>query len=350
MAPLIPARLEPFFSPRIWGVTSLAPFFPEKTNLAEPIGEAWLTARNSLFADGPFVGKTLQESWAEMPIEWRGRNMQKWADFPVLVKFLFPNDKLSIQVHPDDTYASRFEKSSGGRGKTEMWHIVSAEPDAALLIGLKPGTTREKFLAGVSNNSVEDLLVHHTVRPGETYFVPAGTQHAILPHQVICEIQEYSDLTYRVSDFGRTDASGSPRALHIEKAMAVSRFGVQYTGKMKPVELRSDDAEKHLLAACAYFATERWEIGGTARVQGNGERFQLLVFLQGSGQLVGSEGQWDYRQGEAWFVPAALPELQIQSKSPTTLLRIYLPNLESVRMLLMKHGYDEQTISQVVIG
>src|SRR5215510_14699448 len=122
---------------------SLAPLFPEKTNLAEPIGEVWLTAVDCKVATGPFAGKTLGEAWREMPPEWRGARFAEPSDFPLLIKFIFPNDKLSIQVHPDDAYAAAHEQVSGGRGKTEMWHIVAAKSDTSLLLGLKPGTTKE---------------------------------------------------------------------------------------------------------------------------------------------------------------------------------------------------------------
>jgi len=133
-----PFRIAATFSPRIWGSCSLAPLYPEKTNLAEPVGEAWLTDINCRVANGPFAGKTLAEAWREMPAEWRGANFAEPGDFPLLVKFIFPTDKLSLQVHPDDAYASIHEKAAGGRGKTEMWHVVSAKPGASLLLGLRP--------------------------------------------------------------------------------------------------------------------------------------------------------------------------------------------------------------------
>ena len=152
-------RIEPIFSPRPWGTHSLAPLFPEKINLSEPLGEAWLTAQDSQIANGPFAAKSLGQAWREMPPEWRGTYAKDFREFPLLVKFLFPSDKLSIQVHPDDAYAEQFEQAAGGRGKTEMWHVVHTRPGAALLLGLKPGVTKDRFIAGVKNNDVEDLLV-----------------------------------------------------------------------------------------------------------------------------------------------------------------------------------------------
>ena len=159
-----------------------------------------------------------------MPPEWRGTRTGSYKDFPLLVKFLFPTEKLSIQVHPDDAFAGEFEHAAGGRGKTEMWHIVSAEPGAELLLGLKSGVTREDFLRGIAQGNVEELFLRYTVHAGETYFVEPGTQHAILPGMIVCEVQEYSDLTYRVYDYGRVDGQGKPRELHLEKALEVTRF------------------------------------------------------------------------------------------------------------------------------
>src|ERR1700740_3215575 len=250
-------RIDPIFSSRPWGVRSLAPLFPEKTDLPEPIGEAWLTALDSRVANGPFAGKSLGESWRAMPLEWRGTRPGRYKDFPLLVKFLFPKDKLSIQVHPDDAFAGKHEQAAGGRGKTEVWHIFSAEPGAELLIGLKPAVTREIFLEGITRNRVEDLFLRYPVHAGESYFVEAGTQHAIFPGMVVCEVQEYSDLTYRVYDYGRVDSSGNQRALHLEKALEVTRFDGTRSGRILPMALHSPDANKHLLAACEFFATER---------------------------------------------------------------------------------------------
>src|ERR1700722_694652 len=153
-----PQRLEPIFSPRIWGNRSLAPLFPDKTDLAEPLGEAWLTSVDSRIATSEFRGKTLGAAWREMPAEWRGTQFSANDQFPLLVKFIFPTDMLSLQVHPDDAYASVHEKAAGGRGKTEMWHVVSAEPGAELLFGLKPGSNKQQFLARLKDQTLESIF------------------------------------------------------------------------------------------------------------------------------------------------------------------------------------------------
>jgi mannose-6-phosphate isomerase len=220
-----PTRIDPIFSPRLWGSHSLAPIYPEKTNLAEPLGEAWLTGVDCKIASGPLAGKTLGDAWSAMPGEWRGTRLNSRKDYPLLVKFMFPQEKLSIQVHPDDAYAAAHEQAAGGKGKTEMWHAVSSEPGAKLLLGLKPGTDKQKFLDAMKENTLEDIFQAHDVKAGDTFFVTPGTPHTIGPGMILCEVQEYSDLTYRVYDYGRVDKNGRARELHVAKALEVMKFG-----------------------------------------------------------------------------------------------------------------------------
>ncbi len=348
-APVL-SRIEPIFSARLWGAHSLAPFFPDKENLAEPLGEAWLTSVDSHIVNGPFAGKSLGESWRTMPVEWRGTALDGFPEFPILVKFLFPNDKLSIQVHPDDSYAAKHEQAAGGRGKTEMWHIVSSQPGAEILFGLKPGVTRQDFLKAIAGNTLEDLLASQPVHAGDTYFVAPGTQHALGSGIVVCEVQEYSDLTYRVYDFGRVDSSGKPRELHINKALEVTRFGSPPPGKLVPMALHSPDAKKYLLAACPYFATERWDTFKTTFIESDPEHFQLFVILEGTGKLYDSETTFDYRIGEAWFLPATLSVMTLQPAAQTSLLRIFVPSLAAYRKQLQQQGFDEASLSRVLVG
>ncbi len=311
-----PFRIEPTFSPRIWGSPSLAPLYPEKTNLAEPIGEAWLTDINCRVANGPFAGKTLAEAWREMPADWRGANFAEPGDFPLLVKFIFPADKLSIQVHPDDAYASVHEKASGGRGKTEMWHVVSAKPGASLLLGLRSGVSREKFLEALQNHTLEDLFQRHFVHAGDTFFIPARTPHTIGADMMICEVQEYSDLTYRVYDYGRVDAHGKPRELHIEKALTVLNFDSTSGGKVTPrpwIKVRESAGLNHLVD-CPHFSVDRLDIDRMMhmkmkKTEPGQERFSLLVVLSGEGFLTWlppthTQGSIPLRPGECWFIPA----------------------------------------------
>jgi mannose-6-phosphate isomerase len=342
--------MDPVFSQHLWGARSLAPLFPEKVNLQQPLGEAWLTGMDCLITNGPFAGKSLGESWRGMPCEWRGTRFVSLPDFPLLVKFIFPNDKLSIQVHPGDAYAAKHEQAAGGRGKTEMWHVVSAEPGAEVFIGLKPGVSREKFLEARANHQLEGLLVRHRARYGDSYFVPAGTPHSIGPGVILCEVQEYSDLTYRIYDYDRVDSTGRPRELHLEKALEVTDFAGTRGGLIPALALHSPDANKHLLAACEFFATERWDCHKTTLIESEPEQFQLMVILEGHGKFYASEESHAYRPGESWFLPASLPVVVLQPAKSTALLRIIVPDPLAYRHQLHNLGFDEEVLSRVLLG
>ncbi|MGC1415275.1 MAG: type I phosphomannose isomerase catalytic subunit [Candidatus Acidiferrum sp.] len=341
-----PFRIDPILSPRIWGARTLAPLFPEITNLTEPIGEAWLTSVDCRIASGPFARKTLGEAWREMPAEWRGSRLASTPDFPLLVKFIFPTAKLSIQVHPDDAYASVHEKAAGGRGKTEMWYIVSAQPGATVLVGLKSGVDRTEFLRALASQTLEALLESRTVRTGDTIFVPAGTPHTIGPGMVICEVQQYSDLTYRVYDYGRVDAQGKPRELHAEKAMEVIQFGAppilpfQWPNPMDEF----GTAYINYLSACPYFAAERWELDGdTARASTEAARFEILIILSGHGEILWDGGRCPYSAGELWLLPASLGKFSVHSPlRVSVILRTYVPDIVAFENLIAKKGYSEE--------
>jgi mannose-6-phosphate isomerase len=340
-----PTRIEPIFSERIWGSRSLAPIYPEKSNLATPLGEAWLTGVECVIATGPFAGKTFGKAWTEMPALWRGTQLASVSEFPLLVKFIFPKDKLSIQVHPDDAYAATHEKAAGGRGKTEMWHVISAEPGAQLLAGLKPGVTKEKFIESLAAHTVEELFQAHPVHAGDTFFIPAGTPHTIGANMIVCEVQEYSDLTYRVYDYGRVDANGKPRELHIEKALEVMKFGDRAISPTTRLPLPSHDASKFLLAACSYFATEIWEFKRNFSAESNANHFDVFVILAGNGTLACQESEQSYKRGECWLIPASLGQFELKPTENTSLIRAYVPHLPSLHQEL---GIPETKLGRVL--
>ncbi len=345
---LAPTPIEPIFSPRIWGARSLAPLFPEKSNLAEPLGEAWLTGVDCRIASGPFEGKTLGAAWREMPTEWRGSQFAAGGDFPLLVKFIFPKEKLSIQVHPDDAYAAAHERAAGGRGKTEMWHAVSAEPGAQVLVGLKPGVDKRKFLEGLQKHALESLFQSHTVQTGDTMFVPAGTPHTIGPGMIICEVQEYSDLTYRVYDYGRVDGNGKPRDLHLDKALQVMKFGGTRGGKVASVPLPGERANRTLLAACSYFASERWEFRATVPTHSTPGHFDLFVILAGIGYIHWQGSPISYRPGQCWLIPASLGGFSLQPEQSSTVIRTYVPDLTGLRAELQQMGIPQAQLAHAI--
>ena len=283
-----------------------------------------------------------------MPPEWRGIRFTEPGDFPILIKFIFPNDKLSIQVHPDDAYAAAHEQAAGGRGKTEMWHALYAESDARVLIGLDPKVDEEGFIKGIENRTLENLFVHWRVQPGDTFFVPAGTPHTIGPGMVLCEIQEYSDLTYRVYDYGRVDAKGIPRELHVEKALNVIQFGRPIGAKTSRIRLRAHGSDVALIAACRYFATERWKIRVETDIPTRAEHFELLVILTGNGNLIWETDSAKFQNGECWLIPAGMEKLALAPGSPLKILRTYVPDLVTLRARLKDAGRGFQAIEKTI--
>lgn len=346
---LCPARLEPGFSLRPWGARSLAPFFPAMSDLAQPVGEAWMTGNDSRFANGPFVGKTLAEAWPAMPAEWAGAGADRRGPFPLLVKFIFAEENLSVQVHPDDDYASRHEAAAGGRGKTEMWYALRARPGAEVRVGLKSSVTREAFVRAIAVGTAEDCLERIPLCSGDAVFVPAGTAHTIGPGLVLCEIQEHSDLTYRVYDYNRRDARGRARELHIAKALEVLRFGKQAGGKIEPVRLERSALAKTYLIACPYFAAEKWEFVGPVEAASSPAHFDLLIFLEGAGSIrFGGEGA-GYGPAQVWMIPAALGAYQLAPAARTSLLRTYVPNdMNELSRHLAEEGIGAAARSRLV--
>ncbi len=320
-----PARLEPIFTPRIWGARSLAPLYPDMSELSEPIGEAWLTARESRFVNGPFAGETLAHAWKQMPAEWRGESAAKQEEFPLLVKFLFPNDKLSVQVHPEDSYARTNEIAAGGRGKTEMWYVVAAERDAAVWIGLRSGVTRESFRRAIDDGNADELIERVPVKAGDAIYCPAGTVHYIGPGLTLCEIQEYSDITYRIFDFNRTDAGGKPRALHLDKAFDVICFDEARGGKVVPIRVKAGAADETYVVACRHFAVVLVESRMPFEIQMAPTHFELLIVLEGRGKIEFGLEPLEYSRGQAWFLPAGKGEFRFQPAGRSKILRAYVP-------------------------
>jgi mannose-6-phosphate isomerase len=257
-----------------------------------------------------------------------------------------------------------------------MWHIVQAEHGAHVLIGTKPGVTKQVFLDAIAKGTVEDLLEEHSVYNGDTFFVPAGTPHTIGPGMVLCEVQEYSDLTYRVYDYGRVDSSGKPRELHVQKALDVMQLGKTTGGKLPPLSVntayRSHSKVKvgrnvTLLSACRYFSVERWELFEDISFSGGKESsFNILVVLSGKGQMGWGRNSWitghgvmkrgssgsssGFEAGQCWFVPANLTSMAAPKTAPhATMLRAYVPDLAALRSALKRERHPEAAIAKTVI-
>jgi mannose-6-phosphate isomerase len=262
---MTPFRLPPSFREKIWGATALEPWFRDS---GRRIGEVWFST----------------------------------DELPILAKFLFTSERLSIQVHPRDEYARKHENSAG---KTEMWHVLRADAGAAIGVGFVETLTRERLREAALSGEIERLLRWIPVRAGDTIFTPAGTVHAIGGGLALCEIQQQSDVTYRLYDYGR------PRELHLDKSLDVAELG-PHPGVAAPQPLSPG---RTLLARCPYFVTELLE----APLEYLPDRTSILIAIEGRGRL----GHCPVEAGEAWVVPASATPLPIES---LRLLRSYVPS------------------------
>jgi mannose-6-phosphate isomerase len=279
LAALAPFKLEPFYSPRIWGFDDLAPWFDRKVGPGEtPIGEAWLSGPESLIVNGPLAGKTLARAVKEHPQTIVGERFAVDAEYPLLVKVLFPKEKLSVQVHPDDELA---QSKGEPRGKTECWYILEAKPDAKIALGLHAGMTAERVRSAVAEGTLENLLGWVPVSTGDMVYVDAGTVHAIWPGVVILETQQTSDTTYRLYDYGR------PRELHVDASLEAMRTDTRAGKIIRKGGTRGED----VLVDERYFRVERWEgdaagLSAAATEEGG---TQLLFVANGTLRIEGPD-------------------------------------------------------------
>lgn len=234
-----------------------------------PIGESWETEISSAAQNAPYAGKTLGELVDSLGTALLGEQAVAMFGprFPLLAKFIDANAKLSVQVHPDDRYAAQHE--SGKLGKTEFWYVLDATPGASIVHGFNAHTSREQVRRAIETVTLEQLLAEIPVSAGDVVFVPAGTVHAIGGGVMLYELQEYSDLTYRMYDYGRVAASGQPRELHIERSLDVSHYDRSARVKMQPVTLAGGPGHiDRCLAACRYFVTRELTLGQPTGVSG----------------------------------------------------------------------------------
>ena len=245
-APLSPFKLAPWFQTRIWGFDDLAPWFDHKAAAGEPIGEVWLTGAKCTVATGPLAGQNFAQTVKDRAQVVLGKAFVADGEYPLLIKVLFPRDKLSVQVHPDDALA---RQKGEPRGKTECWYALDAKPDAKVALGWKPGVTPQSVRAAVADNTLEELLGWLPLHIGDMVYVDAGTVHAIWPGSVILETQQTSDTTYRLYDYGR------PRELHVDASLEAMRM---HTGAGK-VEPRPGARGETVIVDEKYFRMEQWD-------------------------------------------------------------------------------------------
>jgi mannose-6-phosphate isomerase len=310
--PLAPFRIAPFFSPRPWGTRDLSPWYDFRP--AEPIGEAWLTGPQCLIETGAQQGRTLSELAGAYPDALLGPYRNEVGDYPLLVKILFPHDKLSVQVHPDDALA---QQAGEPRGKTECWYVLEAEPGAGVALGLKPGSTVEAMRRAIADHSVEAMVEQVPVARGDMIFVDAGTVHAIGPGVVLLETQQTSDITYRLYDYGR------PRELHIDRGLAATRLHTA-AGKVAP---KTEGARTRLIEQ-KYFIVDRIAVDSTSpfRSEPSAGVPHALMAVEGAAVLH-SEGcePVDLLTGRAVVVPAAVSGYRLESTGTAAIIRSQPP-------------------------
>lgn len=303
---MYPLKFKPILKTLVWGGEKIAPFKNITTD-QHNIGESWelsgVKGNESIVANGEFAGKTV----TELVKEFKGRlvgekNYSKTGDeFPLLIKFIDAKQDLSIQVHPDDTLAAA--RHNGSKGKTEMWYVVAADKDAHLMSGLTEKITPEEYEQKVNNNTITDVLHDYKVAPGDVFFLPAGRIHSIGSGSFIAEIQQTSDITYRIYDFGRLGLDGKPRELHTEQAKAAIDYTVYPDYKTHYEEVRN---QENVLVDCDYFTTSLYDLDSEVTKDLKGlDSFLIVICIGGSGYLTDAAGNREtLRQGETVLIPA----------------------------------------------
>lgn len=298
-------KLKPSLKQRIWGGTNLAKALGKKLHGKKDVGECWELSTHpegeSVVADGKYQGKTLRQFIDIIGKEKLGRKCQTFAEFPLLIKFIDAKQSLSIQVHPDDDYAFPHENEYG---KNEMWYVVEAKPDAFIYAGFNKNVSREEVLRRIKDKTIEEVLQKIPVRAGQSYFMRAGTVHAIGQSCIMCEIQQSSNVTYRLYDYDRTDKQGIPRELHIEKALDVMNFtpSLQEFAQRERLEPYGKGVKK-LLGECKYFSATKYEAKGEISFAVDYSSFRAFVVLEGKGVVAAGDGATvkNFRKGDTFF-------------------------------------------------
>lgn len=298
-------KLKPATKDYLWGGRRLADEYHKITDQAK-LAETWELSvhkdGNSIITNGPYENRPLGEYMKEHEKAIWGTKAQNAPDFPILIKFIDAKQALSIQVHPDDEYARKVE---GESGKNEFWYVLEAQPDAFLYYGVKKSMTKDEFRSHIEDDTVCDYLKKVPVKKGDCFFIEAGTIHAIGAGIVICEIQQSSNSTYRVYDFGRKGVDGKPRELHIDKAVDVANL---------VPNAKKGEAEGHLKVHATYdsqvltqnnfFTCTRIDVQSAYEDAVNLESFQALTILEGRGLLTADGKNITIRKGDSIFIPA----------------------------------------------
>ena len=306
-----PIKLAPVFKDYLWGGERLKTEFDKQTDLS-PVAESWECSTHPdgecIVAQGRYEGMTLTELLKEHP-DWLGTHPDVAKGLPVLIKLIDAESDLSVQVHPDDGFAWRYE---GQPGKTEMWYVIDAKPGAQLVYGFKHEVTAADVRKYIEENTLIRHLQRVEVHKGDVFFIPPGTVHAIGAGALIAEIQQSSNVTYRLYDYGRRGADGKLRELHIEKALAVMDMSKsrEVRQRMRVLKYRPNCA-RELLGRCKYFQVERLLFNGGSILRSDSLSFIAVLVTEGAMCLEARNGAVTLKRGECAFIPADCGEVRI---------------------------------------
>lgn len=316
-------RLTPAFKDYIWGGTRLRDEYGKKCEF-DKVAESWELSCHkdgaSVVADGADKGLTLQEYIDKHGKQVLGSDCQKFDEFPVLIKLIDAKDNLSVQVHPNDEYALKVE---GEYGKTEMWYIVDCDEGAELLYGFKHEISKEEFAARIADNTLLEVTNNVPVHKGDVFFIEAGTLHAIGKGILIAEIQQNSNTTYRIYDYGRVGKDGKPRELHIDKAKDVTRLAPAKKYAEADTVINEGYNSK-LMASCDYFTTYVLNINGKAELEADDKSFNSLLILDGEAEITSNDGSEKIKavKGDSVFVTSGSGKYSVSGNCQAILTKV----------------------------
>lgn len=321
---LYPLKFKPLYKERIWGGRRMAEAFGKKLPEGKKIGESWelsgVEGNLSVVSNGKLAGNNIEELIEVYMGDLVGDSVyEKFGlEFPLLIKFIDAADVLSIQVHPDDKLAA---ERHNAYGKTEMWYVLDNDPGAELCLGFNRKVSREEYLESVKNGNLPELLDRVKVKPDDAYFIPAGTIHAIGKGLLVAEIQQTSDITYRVFDWNRVDDNGNPRELHTELAVDAINFGdhEEYNVTVSPKK-----GEAAQMQSCSYFASSVLSVNGEmVRPYVELDSFVIYICLEGKADLVWEKGRETIKKGETMLIPAEIDEITLEGDAK--IIEVYIP-------------------------
>ncbi|MBN2890836.1 MAG: class I mannose-6-phosphate isomerase [Bacteroidales bacterium] len=327
MKQLYPLKFEPIFVEKVWGGSRLNKILDKNIDPLSQIGESWeisaIQGNISVVANGFLAGNSLEDIIEIYMGELVGDDiyLKYGIEFPLLFKFLDVNDKLSIQVHPDDDTA---KYRHFAYGKTEMWYMVEAEPDAELIMGFNKQILKSDFISKVEDKSFLDYLNFEKVKQGDVFYIPAGRVHAILKGILLAEIQQTSDITYRLYDWDRPGLDGKPRELHVDLATEVIDFSHKESYK---VEYDSTPEQRNTLVACPYFTTNFVEFERSITFDYSKlKSFVVYMCLEGEFDVdYNADEMVNVKKGETVLIPAEFDSITLNTNVKTRLLEVYIP-------------------------